>query len=639
MCGILGWIRTDGGELSPAEFNQARQALDTMAHRGPDFQGQWTAPAVYLGHNRLSVLDLNPEANQPFHSDDDRHALIYNGEIYNYVELRDELAAMGSRFRTTSDTEVLLEAYRHWGAAAFERFDGMFAFGLHDRQTGRHVLCRDPLGQKPLYYHAYAGGIVYASELRALLALPGFSWRLDRDTFLKFLFSGYHTWDTTPLAGVKKLLPGHYLTIDGGAVRMQRYWDSIPGDDPLDISVEEAGEEFRRLFDRSCRISLRSDVPYGVFLSGGVDSSMVLGSCKNVDDNIGALCVAMGEQDFNELSKAETVSRHLGVKNLRSYSMDQQSVQDAMDRFFEFSDEPHADPGFVNAYFLAKSCRPHITVALAGDGADELFCGYAPFFALAHERKLSAIPGPLMSLGRWIARNCLPGSDTYLGLQFKALAFLGGFPGNDATRFPLWLGAVRPEQLAGLCPWREREFFSPFGASGTLLEDFAAGLAPVAGRSRAQMFLYFYQKFFLPEFVCMHTDRAAMQSSLEVRSPFLSVPLIEFANRLPDHLKMHDGQLKVLLKDTMRRDSYPESIHAQRKQGFTFPLARWLKSVLRDRMEDLLSPASWPDGLIDHALIDRIKLDHLRGAANNYRILYHLMVFAQWLRNFPQVKV
>jgi len=639
MCAIFGWIKNKGSHLTKEEILCARKALTTMVHRGPDSQGEWYSNNVYMGHRRLKIIDLSEEANQPFIDEKGRYIVTFNGEIYNYLELRPQIEKENFKFRTASDTEVLLASFMLWGKGAFLKFDGMFAAAIHDTISEKNYLFRDHLGQKPLYYYVYDEGIVYASELRALLALECFKWQIDLNNFLKFLTNSYYIWDTTPLIGVKKLLPGCYLEIEEGRVSLQRYWDSIPDNNLLNISFEDASLEFQRLFDRSCEISMRSDVPYGVFLSGGIDSSLVLDSCHKFNQEISSFSVSMAESDFDEWGKAKIVADQLKIKTRKAYLMNYKSIQESIDVFFGFLDEPHGDPGFVNSYFLAKSCRSDITVAIAGDGADELFAGYVSFLALEKERFFNSIPAFFVSGVNKLVKHLLPGNDKYLGLQFRALSLLQGFPAHETTRFPLWLGAISPEELQMLCPWQDSGFFSRKGEEGTLFEDFRRVLSVMEGRSRTQMFLYFYQKFFLPEFVCLHTDRAAMQNSLEVRSPFLSVSLVEFANKLPDYFKTSNGELKKILKYVAYQRGFQKMIYNQKKQGFTFPIARWLKTVLRSKMDEILSSKIWNNGLINPLYMEHLKEEHLLGKRNNYRILFNLMVFGKWLEKFPQVSV
>jgi asparagine synthase (glutamine-hydrolysing) len=628
MCGLFGWLSYRRG-LADAEHEQARAATKLLAHRGPDSQGEWLDNHVFMGHRRLSIIDLSTAANQPFKDRTGRYILTYNGEIYNYLELRTELASAGWKFQTGSDTEVLLAGLLTWGQSALTRFDGMFTLALHDSLTGEHLLARDPLGQKPLYYVLTSDGAIYASELRSLLALPGQSWTIDRTNFLRYLMLGYYAWDQTPLTGVHKLLPGHCLRVSRESSRIERYWESLPGKNELDITENEALGEFERLFARSCAQSMRSDVPYGVFLSGGIDSSLVAAFCRENNPSVRTVSVAMSEADYDESNKASAVNAQLGITHSQTVTMSDQAIQESLGAVLTSLDEPNADPGYVNAYYLARAARQFMTVALAGDGADEFFSGYPPFIGLGVTAWMRHMPVPALSLARSLAES-LPASDGYLGLQFKALAFLQGFPASDAIRFPLWLSALPQRDLDQLC---RRD-----GASTGLFDYVEQFMAPLRDGTLQQKLLYYYQKTFLPEFVCMHTDRAAMQSSLEVRSPFLSLPLVEFANRLPDRFKMKNGNLKVLLRRAAAKRGLSAEIVEQRKQGFTFPVARWLKTTLRPHAEALLSPDGSTDDLIDPSVVRRYVDDHMNGRRNNYRLLYHLIVFRAWRSNYPGLR-
>jgi asparagine synthase (glutamine-hydrolysing) len=625
MCGIVGWVASRR-PLSPEEVAAARHGLGRIAHRGPDAVKEWHENGIYLGHRRLSIIDLSSSADQPMFSADGRYVLVYNGEVYNYLELRPELEAAGWRFRTESDSEVLLAAVALWGRKALRRLDGMFAAYVHDRQTGSGLLFRDALGQKPVYYVADALGLRFASEIRALypmLPAP----EIDARAFARFLASSYYALEDTPVAGVRKLLPGCWLAVEGNRIETGRWWDSVPGADLLDISLEEAVFEFERLFDRSCDIAMRSDVPYGVLLSGGVDSSLVLESCHRTDPSVSAFAVSMAEADYDEGDKAKLVMRHLGIDRGRVFALDQDRVVGLMKTFLDKLDEPHGDPGFLNAYFLAQSVRPEIKVALTGDGADELFCGYLPFRGLAPERWLRALPAPAFAVAR-AALAALPSSDTYAGLNFKARAYLQGFPGNNETRFAWWLATLSSGELARLLPQllaRDR---------GWLFAPEALLAATVKDATPAQRLLYHYQRTFLPEFVCHHTDRATMQHGLEARAPFLSVPLIEFVNRLPDRLKIQGSQLKVLPKQMLQRRRFPLPIVAQKKQGFTFPIARWLKTSLKAELDAVgREPEGWSGGLADRRFVRRLIEEHVSGRRNNYRILFNLIVFRRWREN------
>lgn len=638
MCGLWGWISFERA-LSDADVGAARRATGLLAHRGPDYQGEWVSQRVYMGHRRLNIIDLSAAANQPMQDATGRYRFIFNGEIYNYLELRDELQQAGVTFRTRSDSEVFLSALIRWGTAALTRVDGMFAAALHDQQTGEHLLMRDPLGQKPLYYAVGPEGVLYASELRSLLAMADRKWTIDRDAFLRFLLLGYYSRSESPVVGARKLLPGHVMRITGASAAIERYWDSLPGQPADNVSEHDALDSVDRLLGESCARSLRADVPYGVLLSGGLDSTLIASYCRRSNPDLRAISVAMGEQDFDESDKAAMVCSHLKIGSAHRVTMNEASVVGALRDMFTTSDEPHADPGFVNARFLASAARQHMVVALAGDGGDELFAGYPPFAGLGIEPALRYWPGSLVKAARTAACLLLPSSDRYLGLQFKARAFLQGFPATPALRIPWWLSSVGADDAARIAPARGASFFSTRGGNGSVFDDAAQLLSPMDRAEATDRLLYYYQKVFLPEFVCMHTDRAAMQFGLEVRAPFLSLPLVDAVNRFPSRLKHRGGELKVLLRRLAARHGLPEAIVRQRKQGFTFPIARWLKSTLRGELDGLARSPEF-DGLgLDARVLQEHVDDHLAGRRNNYRLLYHLIVFRAWRRQYPHLGV
>jgi len=639
MCGIFGWFKCGNNEnLSGEEITDAKLATSLLKHRGPDDFGEWQKSNLYMGHQRLKILDRSQKAAQPFQSPDGRFILSYNGEIYNFIELRKELQQKGFSFHSDSDTEVFLNAFIAWGTEAFLKMEGMFAAAIHDSKTNEHYLVRDHLGQKPLYFHQYDGGIVYASELRALLQLRNFNWRLDKSNFVRFLMASYYAGDKTPLKNVHKLLPGHFIKIIGNKIEQKPYWDSIPGNHLLNIGIDEAVLKFETLFERACKVCMRSDVPYGVLLSGGIDSSMALHSCLKINGDVDAFSVAMSEVDFDESSKAKQIARYLGVHRHNFFEMNKETISREFKNYLDILDEPNGDPGIVNLLFLSQSCAREITVAISGDGGDELFAGYATFSGLKFLPILKKLPKFAQSHLIKIAEIMLPASDSYLGLQFKALAYFQGFSSSNIMRYPLWLSSLSLNDIKKLCPNEPKDFFIPSGLQGTIFDYEGAVMEKMQDSTPTQQLLYFYQKVFLPEFVCFHSDRASMQSSLEIRSPFLMRSIIEFANRLPDHFKLKGNILKRLLKLTTSRWGFPSRITNQRKQGFTFPIARWLKTELKPRMEALAQDESLYE-LVDKKILNQLISDHLAGKKNHYRILFNLMTFSAWKKKFPQVKI
>ena len=630
MCGVFGWIKFKSDFTEP-ELASARAALASLTHRGPDAQGQVVNPRLFVGHRRLSIVDLSDAANQPFAHPDSHALLSFNGEIYNFVELRLEIEKLGISFRTRSDTEVLYWGLRLWGLEAFARLDGMFAGAWHDRDADEHIVFRDAMGQKPLYYYVYDGGLIYASELRALLALDGFHWQIDRSHSHRYLANAYYAWNTTPIVGVYKLLPGSLLRVKNRKIEEKRWWHSVPGEDSLDITPDEAVEETLRLLGESCRMTLRSDVPVGVFLSGGIDSTLIYKLCAQAGSDPAAFTVTMSEPDYDEGAKArEAVATAAAGGRHREFHFNPEILQSAMTDVLARMDEPHGDPGFINAYAISRAARSDITVAIAGDGADELFCGYLPFKAVGPAEALGAVPQPLLAGMRALAR-AIPAGDGYLGLQFKALSFLNGVGAQPLPRFNLWLSTLERREFEGLVGGCE--------ARGGFFDFPQELVATLASRRPLDQMSYCYQQIFLPEFVCHHTDRAAMLNSLEVRAPFLSTALVRFANRLPAAIRMRDGTLKWPLRTALARLGFSKELSRQKKQGFTLPLARWFKSSLRQKVQALADTDDWIGDLVDREAVRRLVDDHLAGRRNNYRIIYNLMVFRAWRERYPTIPV
>jgi len=637
LCGIFAWLTRR--DAAPPVVEQARIAVRKLAHRGPDGDGEWQADGAYLGHRRLRVIDLSMAADQPFVTTDGAIVISYNGEIYNYLELAEELKREGITFRTESDTEVFAAAYAHWGMDAFARFDGMFAAAIFDTRERRLVLVRDPMGQKPLYYHHTADAIVCASELRGLLALDAFRWMINNKAVARFLANACFMGEETPLKGVSKVPPGHYIIIepDKGTFEIKRYWYSYPGADVLDISEEEAVQEFDRLFEIASARTLRADVPIGVFLSGGLDSSLTAAYARHHAPEIRTYTVATNEPGFDESAKAAAAARWAGVSEHRTFEMNGKAIIETVGRHFKTCDEPHGDPGFVNTLLLAEKVRPEIVVGVAGDGADELFWGYETFRAIGPDRIASRLPAPLLSMVGGLVRAFLPASDQYLDMGYKLNAFLGGYPSSKAQRPAAWLSTKRPGELAALCLGVEDAFFQHGTGDDHLFSPFEKTQTEMPVCTMDNRLAFHYQRHFLPDFVATHTDRAAMQASLEVRSPFLSPDIISFANRLPAKLKRNGGTLKVLLRRVLQRQGFPSDLVAQKKQGFTFPIARALKTDINPLMTELLGRDELYDGLISRDKTQTLVNQHMTGRRNNYRILFNLMAFAAWRRKYPRV--
>ena len=637
MCGIFAWLTPLN--MAPPILKQAREAVKQLAHRGPDGDGEWVEKGVYLGHRRLSIIDLSSAANQPFVYKEGNIIISYNGEIYNYLELAEELKREGISFRTGSDTEVFAAAYVKWGVEAFSRFDGMFSAAIYDISKRSLVLVRDPIGQKPLYYYHDDRSLVCASELRSLLSIESFKWVLNKRACARFLSNACFMGDETPVRGILKLPPGHYLVFqpDENLFEVKRYWSSYPGSDTLDIDLEEATQEFDRLFGIEMNRVLRSDVPVGVFLSGGLDSSLTAIYAHYFMKDIRSYTLGMEESDFDERLKANRVVNWLGKKEHRVFELDGPSALNTVNDHFDTCDEPHGDPGFINTLFLAEKVRPEIRVGIAGDGADELFWGYETFRAIDPDKIVRNLPAQMLSLMAFLSQKIIPVSDGYLDMGYKISQFLRGYPSSKSVRPALWLSSIGPLELTNLVSGIDADFFDPNSDSDNIYSPFLISQSEMQSDSLEDRLAFHYQRNFLPDFVACHTDRAAMQKSLEVRSPFLAPDVISFANRLPSKLKRDGVNLKVLLRRVLEKKGFPTELIHQKKQGFTFPVARALKKDLNILMGQLLGTDALYDGLISRENTELLFSQHLSGTKNNYRILFNLMALSAWRIKFPQV--
>lgn len=640
MCGIFGWL-TDSDKAAP-DFEVGRKLTDLLVHRGPDDQGYRIIKNCFLGHRRLSIIDITTAGRQPFSSPDGRYHMVFNGEIYNYPELKKELEEAGVRFATRSDTEILIHAYMNWGVKCLDRLEGMFVFAVYDGVKEELFLCRDHIGQKPLYYTYSDGNFVFSSELRSIIKHPYAEPRLDMESLLKYNLYDFVPYDRSILANVHKLQAGHYLILKDRTVKIRQYWESVPGQN-LNLTIDDAIEELDGLLLSSVEKHLRADVPYGVFLSGGMDSSLIVSYARRVlgKSDLKTFSVAVDFENFNESAVATAVAKKYGTRH-KVLHLGEKELQNSIDVMLSHLDEPMADPGVINAHFISAHAVKEIKVALAGDGGDELFGGYITFKAEKIAKVFDKSPAWMISLLKYFVSRFVPSSPKYMSLDFKLNGFLKGFPGPDLLRNQCWVGAMTPEMIRGL--YRDTDFSPLFFLrdlrSRSIFSEMIEVSKPVRDHRLMDKMLFQYQKFFLPEFVCAHTDRASMKVSLEVRSPLIHRPLIEFANRLPKQMKVKSGRLKRILFDLAERRGLPGEVLTHPKQGFIFPVAGWLRTHLRGMMEELLSEKNVSElGIIDAEMVKKMKEEHLAGTYNHYKPLWNLMVFFKWLKNFPEVRL
>ena len=641
MCGIAGLIAHRSASLDPSWIAGMMSAL---APRGPDGQGCWSAPGVALGHRRLAVIDLSDAAAQPLGNEDGSVQVVFNGEIYNFQELRADLAGRGHIFRSRGDTEVLVHGYEEWGDDVLKRIDGMFAFVLWDARRRRLLAARDRMGKKPLYFASIARPgappvFALASELKALLTLPGFDRAIDTEALCRYLVHEYVPPPQSIFLGARKLAAGERLRLEvreDGVIepRIDRYWDLSFAPEPGRLGDDEAAARLVELLREAVRRRLVADVPVGIFLSGGIDSSSVAALAAEVagPSNVHTFSIGFSEGSFDESDHARRVAGLLGTHH-REERLDARALLDILPAVGDFLDEPFADASIVPTYLLSRFTRRHVTVALGGDGGDELFAGYQTFLAEAWGRLFfDHAPAGLRSAAAVVAR-WLPARSSYFSLDFKVNQFLQGGDAPGPKRHQRWLASFLPEQLPSL--------LAP-GLARALTGDPLAAVEERARRGPAfaawDRLLDFYARFYLPDDVNTKVDRASGAVGLEVRAPFLDTALVDFACRLPPRMRMRWRSPKYILKHAMR-GRLPDAILHRRKQGFAVPVAGWMREALAPALREELAPDKLRrEGLFDPAFVAGLLDDHLLGRRDRRKALWTLYVFERWLARWGSVR-
>lgn len=663
MCGIAGILRLDGGQLPPGAGRAVRAMTDRMACRGPDGEGFWRQGPVALGHRRLSIIDL-AGGSQPMLSADGKLCVVHNGEIYNFRELRRELAARGVTFRTESDTELVLAAYAAWGEDCLERFEGMFAFALWDGPRRRLFCARDRFGKKPFFYTLQNGVFCFASELSALALLgrpepadapapdgregawPDFlplGFHLDATALMRYLAYEYVPTPQTMYREVHSLEPAHFLLLEtGGAAgaRPARYWDlpmpeaAAPGDET------ELCLELERLLANAVRRRLVSDVPLGVFLSGGIDSSIVAGlMARESSSPVMSFSIGFEEASYDESRYARLAASTFGTDH-HERILSAAECAEELPGIVSRMDVPMADASCAPTWLLSGVARERVTVALGGDGADELWAGYEHYIGYRLAQRYNALPG-------WLRRGVieplvrrLPASAGYINPRLACETFLRGAAAPDWLRVQTLLTALGPELQGRILDpgWLGRH-----GGSDALLPE--ALFAPTrrqyehwlprdAATPLARAFHVYVRQFMLDD-ILVKVDRCSMLHSLEVRAPFLDRDVAEFAARLPVSLRLRGFRRKYLLKRAFAGLLPPEILH-RNKRGFQIPVAEWLRGTLRPLMDDLLGErALAAQGLFAPAAVRALVDAHCSGRADLRKPLWTLMVLQLWLRANP----
>lgn len=623
MCGIAGFVESSG-TASPYDADRARALVrrmcDAIRHRGPDDEGIYVDEGVALGMRRLSIIDLST-GHQPIHNEDRTVWIVFNGEIYNFRELRRELEAAGHRFYTSTDTEVIVHAYEQWGADAIARLRGMFGLAIWDDRTRTLLAARDRIGIKPLHYAAVDGRLYFGSEIKSLLQAPDLPRDLDPDALDHYLSFLYTPRDGSIFRSVRKLPPGHLLRWSDGALNVEQYWQ-VPAGETYAGSEADAVRDLRVVLADAVRSHLVSDVPLGAFLSGGIDSSVVVGLMAETSGaRVQTFSIGFDEPAFDELQYARRVAEHFGTDH-HEFVVKPDAVS-ILDRLVSHFDEPFADSSAIPTWYVSEMARRHVTVVLSGDGGDELFGGYDRY--VPHPRVVAFDRYSPKAFRRVaaIAAGRLPhGARGKNFLRHVARDEQGRY--IDAIRF---FSADEKPALLSDEVLRLLQHSDPETRLARHFERFARLPWP------SQM-MRFDAETYLPEDVLTKVDRMSMAHSIESRVPLLDNEVIAFASSLPAWMKIKNGRRKHALKE-VAATLLPPDILNRRKQGFGVPLGVWFRGNLRELFADtLLSPASLQRGYFQPAFVTRLVDEHVSGKRDHTLRLWQLVVFERWHQQY-----
>jgi asparagine synthase (glutamine-hydrolysing) len=621
VCGIAGFadLAPSGGTVN-ADRDRVRAMCDVMRHRGPDDEGVHVERGVALGMRRLSIIDLST-GHQPITSEDGTVTVVFNGEIYNYRELRATLQAEGHRFATASDTETIVHGYEQWGDGVFARLRGMFGIALWDSRTRILLVARDRAGIKPVYYAEAAGRLYFGSEAKCLLAMPEIDRSLDPAALDHFLAYLYTPRDRSIFGGIRKLRPGHYLKVEDGAFAIERYW-RIPSTPTFTASDDEALDALHDTLSAAVQSHMMSDVPLGAFLSGGIDSSIIVALMAQASSRpVKTFSIGFEEAVYDELPHARRVAEHVGTEH-HEFVVRPDALS-ILDRLIWHFDEPFADASAIPTWYVSEMARRHVTVVLSGDGGDELFGGYDRY--LPHPQ-VARFDRQVPRAGRAVASvlwRALPH-----GMRGKN--FLRHVARNAQGRYLDSLTFYHADERQALLSTDIRSLLGGWSAEAY----FEAPLERFRDLPLAAQMMGFDFETYLPEDCLTKVDRMSMAHSIESRVPLLDHHVIEFAASLPAHLKVRNGRLKYLLKELAFR-LVPRPLLERPKRGFEVPLGLWFRGSLREAFGDVIgSAAARQRGYFNYRFIDRVLEEHLSGKRDHGLRLWQLLIFEMWNRHY-----
>ncbi len=617
MCGILGFSWSDR--------SLAESLCQVLKHRGPDQEGVFCAEGITLGFRRLSIIDLSAQGHQPMPNEDGTVQLVFNGEIYNFLELREELEEKGHRFRSKADSEVIVHAYEEWAEAFLDHLQGMFAFGLWDQKKRRLLLARDRLGIKPLYYYFKNGRLAFASEIKALLQTPEISREVDLQALYYYLGYEFVPSPLTMFEGIKKLRPGQYLQWSGNELTQKTYWDlNRPG---TDLTQEEAVVELRQLLQETVRHHLISDVPLGVFLSGGLDSSTLVALMRRLGVNpLKTFSIGYPDPSFSELPYAELVAREFDTEHT-VLMIPEVTLKDLEEAVWHL-DEPMTDLSALPLYLVCREARKHVTVCLSGEGGDEIFAGYDRFKASKADRYYRFLPALIREKMIYPIIEALPDQPQKIGIINIVKRFVEG------AHLPLDGGHLRWQYFSS--DDQDTRLFNEGFKGQVKMDPFApirALKSSWADADRLDQEIYVDLRFTTPDSVLMKVDKMSMAHALEIRVPFLDHRFVEFTASLPGDWKLKGFRTKAIFRQALT-GILPDSIVWRGKQGYSLPIKNWLREGLKEPLITVLkeSPVikEYINGVYVQTLIDQ----HIARTHNHNHILWALLNLGLWHQRF-----
>jgi len=625
MCGIAGFYTR---EKLAEKKNILKRMNDKLSHRGPDGEGFYSDDLISFSHKRLAIIDLNERSNQPFKDKENNYILTFNGEIYNYIEIKNLLIERGFSFNTTSDTEVLLNSYIYWGEKLLQKIKGMFAFAIYDKKKKKIFCARDHFGQKPFFYYFKDGNFIFSSELTSLLSHPTIIKEICIKSITKYLHYDSFIYNTTPVKDCYKLLPSEYLLFDIEKRNITRnyYWE---------LNIDEKKNEFKdcsNIFidklENSTKLHLRSDVPIALFLSGGIDSTTLayLAKKKLKCDNITAFNLKFKNETFNENILAQSTADKLSL-NLKSYNLEDIDFISELNKSINKIDEPLADLGYIAISFISNFVsREGYKVVISGDGGDELLMGYEPFQKFWLYKLLNSTA--VFSQSAKYISKLIPDSYDYMGFSHKMKIFCKALGHPKIYCNSRWISSFLPEEIRNLTISDEdlsnRNIYA-------YIEDI---IKSIKSTNDYDILTIQYQRHFLSNLICNHTDKANMQYSIEARSPFLDPDLFNYTNMLPKKNILNKGTSKIILRNFLEKNLSNETFKSAKK-GFTVPMANWIQNELRSQILDVLNKTTVNSiGFLNYEyLYKNVIKPHMDNQSNNHKKIWNIFVLVNWLKN------